>query len=569
MTYNYPHYISAMIPLLVAIFFLLIFLAIGGFLIFNMYKYLLFRNNIFGYTLLVRLFTLTTAGYFFTSFFQVFFIKPFILIKLPAEQIIKGITMLQDAAKYKALPLITDLFNLLFMQLNVFDIYVLAGVVAACIIHMILYWLFYDKHTSKYEWLQRVNNISSKAKQNVALMLLMFGSLYLILCVVIAIPYNNSFSANPDAKTDSSAINTIIIPPSKDLKMSMDGFTKDSVVLFEKMKTIRADQLSITAQEILKLNNDQLRRSIVSRYELLKREVDQYNKAVDHFESDKNQLLVRLNNRLKNNEGSIKLKYAYFQSLQEYITGEIRDKEVIYIRLQSRIADDYSFNISKPVTLFLSEYDDLVKDLEGVKDGQLVSPYLKDYFLLNNAQLSFPLLNDVALSTIYWGPQPKEPVPGTDWGWLGQSASWLIMPNAPDLILIIGMFGFGMLGAAISCFVNISPQTKSQQPLIKDLHIVIIRGFSAAIVIFLATKGGIAIINNGSNNPNPHVLFFTCLVGAVFSERIWDWAKKQLALKTDTITEKEKEETDSYKKMSSQPAVLPEVKTPDEGAIEL
>lgn len=559
-----------MIPLLVAIFFLLIFLSIGGILVFKMYKYLLFSNNIFGYTLIVRLFTLTTAGYVFRPFFDVFFIKPFLLVKLPAEQIIKGITMMQDATKYKALPLVTDLFNRWLKELNIFNIYVLAGILSACLIHMILYGLFYNRQTNKYDWQDKVNNISNKAKQNVALALLMAGSLYLILCVVIAIPYNNSFSVDPEAKADSSRVNRIVIPQPKDLKITMDGFTKDSVVLFGKINNLRTDQLSNTAKEILQLNNDQLRRSIISRYELLKREVDQYNKAIDNFESEKKQLLDRLSNQLKNNEGSNKLKYAYYQSLQEYINGEIRDKEAIYLRFQSRISDDYSFNISKPVTLFMDEYDDLIRDLEGVKEGQIISPYLKDYFLLNNSPLSFPQLNDAALSTVYWSPQPKEPVPGTDWGWLGQSASWLIMPNAPDLILIIGMFGFGLLGAAISSFVNIAPRAPSQQPLIEDLHIVIIRGFSAAIVIFLATKGGIAIINNGSNNPNPHVLFFTCLVGAVFSERIWDWAKKQLSLKTDVTAEKEKEdENDSYKKSTSQPAEVPDVKVPDEGAIEL
>lgn len=553
-----------MIPLLVATFFLLIFLSIGSVLVFKMYKYLLFSNNIFGYTLLVRLFTLITAGYFFRPFFEVFFIKPTLLVKLPAEQIIKSITMMQDAAKYKALPLVTDLFTRLLKELNILDIYVLAGVLVACMIHMTLYGLFYDKQTGKYEWLLRINNVSTKSKQNVALALLMAGSLYLILCVVIAIPYNNSFSVDPDAKTDSSGVNKIVIPQSKELKMTMDGFTKDSVVLFGKINNLKTEQLTNTAKEILTLNNDQLRRSIISRYELLKREVDQYNKAIDNFESEKKQLLDRLNSRLKNNEGSIKLKYEYFQSLQEYITGEIRDKEVIYLRLQSRISDDYSFNISKPVTLFMDEYDDLLKVLAGVTEGQIISPYLKDYFLLNNSPLSFPQLNDAALSTVFWGPQPKEPVPGTDWGWLGKSASWLIMPNAPDLILIIGMFGFGLLGAAISCFVNISPRIKRKHALIEDLHIVIIRGFSAAIVIFLGTKGGIAIINNGSNNPNPHVLFFTCLVGAVFSERIWDWAKKQLSLKTDDTTENE-EEKDNEKTTD----IEPEVKSPEEDAIKL
>lgn len=109
-----------------------------------------------------------------------------------------------------------------------------------------------------------------------------------------------------------------------------------------------------------------------------------------------------------------------------------------------------------------------------------------------------------------------------------------------------------------------------KDPLVDNLYIVIIRGFSAAIVIFLATKGGIAIVNNGANNPNPHVLFLACLVGAVYSERIWEWAKKQLALKTDggtgpiTLADEGK---DAYNKESDQPRQRSGIAAPDEGAI--
>jgi hypothetical protein len=127
-----------------------------------------------------------------------------------------------------------------------------------------------------------------------------------------------------------------------------------------------------------------------------------------------------------------------------------------------------------------------------------------------------------------------------------------------------------MLGAAISSFVNIRRKIERNAPLVDNLYIVIIRGFSAAIVIFLATKGGIAIVNNGSNNPNPHVLFLTCLVGAVYSERIWEWAKKQLALKTDGSTESfgpADENKDAYNKESDQPRQRGGMAAPDEGAI--
>ena len=64
--------------------------------------------------------------------------------------------------------------------------------------------------------------------------------------------------------------------------------------------------------------------------------------------------------------------------------------------------------------------------------------------------------------------------------------------------------------------------------LVHDLPGVVIRGLSAAIVVFLAVEGGLAIFASGMAQPNPYVLLFTCLVGAVFSEDVWDWAHKQL-----------------------------------------
>ncbi len=58
-----------------------------------------------------------------------------------------------------------------------------------------------------------------------------------------------------------------------------------------------------------------------------------------------------------------------------------------------------------------------------------------------------------------------------------------------------------------------------------DLMSVIIRGLSAAIVVFLAALGGLAIFSNADASqamePNPYALFLTCLAAAVFSEDVW------------------------------------------------
>ncbi|MCG2589126.1 hypothetical protein [Rhodohalobacter sulfatireducens] len=110
------------------------------------------------------------------------------------------------------------------------------------------------------------------------------------------------------------------------------------------------------------------------------------------------------------------------------------------------------------------------------------------------------------------------------------------------------MLGFGLLGAAISSFVReqVTRKDKDQnEPLVKDLVGVLVRGLSAAVVIFLAVVGGLAIFTEGAQQPNAYVLFFTCLVGAVFSDDVWIWARKKLG---DNLTgDKEEKETEKTK----------------------
>ena len=94
------------------------------------------------------------------------------------------------------------------------------------------------------------------------------------------------------------------------------------------------------------------------------------------------------------------------------------------------------------------------------------------------------------------------------------------------------MIGFGLLGSASSTFIREHVTREPGQPLVSDLVGVIIRGLSAAILVFLAVEGRLAIFGVPSGapspEPNPFVIFLTCLVAAVFSEVVWQAASKRL-----------------------------------------
>jgi hypothetical protein len=124
--------------------------------------------------------------------------------------------------------------------------------------------------------------------------------------------------------------------------------------------------------------------------------------------------------------------------------------------------------------------------------------------------------------------QPEERIPdrpelGSYLGPFALVARWLLRTESLALALIVGMIGFGLLGSACSSFVREkSARADSNQPLVRDLSGVIIRGCSAAIVVFLAAQGGLAIFGSANTEPNPYVLLLTCLVAAVFSDSVWE-----------------------------------------------
>jgi hypothetical protein len=166
---------------------------------------------------------------------------------------------------------------------------------------------------------------------------------------------------------------------------------------------------------------------------------------------------------------------------------------------------------------------------------------------------------------------PERKPLGFDLGPFRRIANWLLETESLPLALIVGMIGFGLLGSASSTLirerarratpaigsvpvttkcagrafwkkrseeaaktkerqesVESAPPRTREEPIVSDLAAVIIRGVSAAILVFLAVEGGLAIFGTSSGEPNPYVIFLTCLVASVFSETVWENASDRL-----------------------------------------
>jgi hypothetical protein len=90
-------------------------------------------------------------------------------------------------------------------------------------------------------------------------------------------------------------------------------------------------------------------------------------------------------------------------------------------------------------------------------------------------------------------------------GWTG----WLLDTEQMPLVIIVGLVGFSLLGATVSRAVR--REGPGTAITLDDLLLVIAGGTTAAIVVFLAAYGGLALLGTTGGDPNPYVVFVTCL----------------------------------------------------------
>jgi len=126
---------------------------------------------------------------------------------------------------------------------------------------------------------------------------------------------------------------------------------------------------------------------------------------------------------------------------------------------------------------------------------------------------------------------PEKPKIGEQYGIFQSMSGWLLRTESMSLALIVGLFAFGLLGAMGSTFIRHRIKNNRDVPakdLVPNLPAVLINGISSAIVVFLAVKGMLVVFSGRDSSLNPYILFFTCLVAAVFSEDVWKWAQQKL-----------------------------------------
>lgn len=522
----------------------LFIIGIGSFILVAIYLILLYKffrkiftsPNIFGYSIQLRVLNLSLTSIIFRSFFYAVFQQPiklmFDIISIIFSALINIVTKDLDEVPYSE---ISNIMNNIFFKISTYvETFILntnffLSLLFAMVVGIIFNTLF-NQIGFKTKLESYFHKISSSyiARQNIALILLLLGSLYLVICSMIAIPYNSADLQTLN-QVSRSTDSTITLPNAslEDRKISND-LIKDTSALYKIITSTDDSSLTSKTVAILKTNRSVLKSNFDNLYYQLNSAKEKYNRAISDFTQYKDQHASQIQKKLQGLDLPKKLKDNYVEQIKNWFAAEINSAEFFFDQSRTTIINYASYvnstkeNVQYNFQNFLTQ----LRKFDMDSTNTPIPDYFYNYFSINGLD-NFSDINitgyDKDLDNL-----PPLPQLGTDWGPLGKIASWLISAQSVDLILIVGMFGFGLLGSAISSFVNSDKNIQSNRPIIENLSIVIIRGFSAAIVIFLATKGGIAIFNNGSNVPNPYVLFFTCLIGAVYSERIWDWAKTQI-----------------------------------------
>jgi hypothetical protein len=183
-------------------------------------------------------------------------------------------------------------------------------------------------------------------------------------------------------------------------------------------------------------------------------------------------------------------------------------------------------NSSMQNAMFSFLNNNIENQVEELKQAKEINQY---YFLNTDTNVRLALASQVnaidnASLTYTAPPMPAPPRAGMSWGIFGQISQWLLSSRSYELAILTGMFGFGLFGASISTLIRY--QDSDHPPQVG--YRIIVKGLSAAVLLFLSIMGGSAILGIETSKPNAYSLFFLCLIGSVFSDSVWEWAKSKL-----------------------------------------
>jgi hypothetical protein len=526
-------YISYSLYLLLSITGVALLVILFGWLLYKYYRFLL-RSSFLGYSLQIRLINIAITAIIFGSAVKALFIKPVMLLFAFIKLLVDNISVVSKKKGEIKSPYFVDLFNKIYAEISNFltddflriDLFLALAFMAG--LTLFINKVFYSKDLQQYQ-LPTIKGIRP-LQQNLFLFILMAFSLFLVLSAMIAIPvidkpkdfstanparYDSLLSNIKDAKANVASQHAYALPDTSFMDSIKKVFDAAGALPFK-----RADILNTLSRD-----KETVLSYLRNTIDLIGTVNERHNKAIKDFEDMKNGTFEDIQFKLR--EKSSRLSFGreeeYYLYLVSWYSGTLK-RSIDFFKARKTQLEGLGNDLRNKANEVINKWPGYRDTLTTLDNSSLNIP--KDYFNLATAQIPYDDFSSSVLVNTYFVQQS-----GKRRTLFENVGDWLANTNSMDIVLIIGMFGFGLLGAAISSFITARREALRDPttPLVDNLSVVIIRGFSAAIVIFLATKGSIAVINNGSNDPNPYVLFFACIVGAVYSERIWDWAKDRIS----------------------------------------
>jgi len=509
-------------------------------LIFFYYRMLIrefvLQNDWFGKNVTIRLFNIGLASALFSTLLNAFVIAPFVLAFRLISTYVPYVSLAfqsAPAAHFHGatgdsgnLSLFRDFYNDLANVFVPFSenlganaLNIALGVIFLIMLSALEYSLLWNDTSKTYS----VNHLAFGAKKTLGLLVVILIGFYLLFIALVATSKISTSTYDPHITLThlDSLLKNDVNPD--DIKKTMVTDTAINtgqlkLQLFQLDTTVK----SALARKIQFPDYPDYKSAILSATENATRNyrglISAQSQQVSKLLAQLNTLQTQVNNAYT--ENSVKLtnpeREKYVGQLSDYYTNNMQSG----IDELSRTAD-YIQNVHTEVTgYFNALFIQLNENINQVKAGSLrqfpVLPYPPGESDFGNADGYQKLSGSI--------PLPDKP--SADWGFVGSISSWLTDTTSLNLAIIIGMLGFGIFGAGISTFITKEVETGEEEAsILESMTRVVVKGFSAALVIYLVAKSGLALVNNSNSDPNPYFLYFSCLAGAVFSDRIWDWAR--------------------------------------------
>ena len=454
---------------------------------------------------------------------------------------------------------------------------VLFNINITSILNFILIWLIVSILIENLYANKENNDESNKLKEwvkvniltPVFLSRLLLGiSLYLTLSAIIAVPLmsnssnlhsvdistqKDSLKASLQQYRDLSSSNNRIINPSN-LSILNESFEESASKLLKKYIEQKKGNEKIKSRksevdELISLTNDrrtnELESYIKNRTVLVSKINTLINNEFEYIEKNKEirdsfirnadlYLQKAISHYIRQNTGRIGIRETsqHFSSVEEWYRNTIRDslKNVV--------------NCNDALLTYQQSLKNIIKNLART-DKRIIQ---RDIYINNDVpdiDQVFRRSNKVSSvcsnnNTISEFVMPNRAEYGSYLGVIGGATRWILKTESLTLALIVGLVGCGVLGALISRIIRRETELDENFSVdlvsYSDLVGVFYRGFAAAIVVFLSSYGAIGIISNSTGDPNAYVVFAFCLVGAVYSDVVWDWARRKLVNSTSEGT---------------------------------